>query len=75
MADKQTEPIPIHELVPPITLVAKGAADDQQDQGNLLAAKQLPAFPFAGGVISHCLSKRGSRLMLDCTQAAVGVKF
>ena len=75
MADKQAEPLPIHELVPPITLVAKGAADDQQDQGNLLSAKQLEAFPFAGGVISHCLSKRGNRLMLDCTQAAVAVKF
>jgi type II secretory ATPase GspE/PulE/Tfp pilus assembly ATPase PilB-like protein len=75
MADKQEEPLPIHELVPPITLAAKGADDDRQDQGNLLAAKQSPAFPFAGGVISHCLSKRGSRLMLDCTQSAVAVKF
>ncbi|HJN10192.1 MAG TPA: ATPase, T2SS/T4P/T4SS family [Pirellulaceae bacterium] len=75
MADKQEEIRPLHEMVPPVTLLAKGADDDQQDQGNLLAAKQSPAFLVAGGVISHCLTKRGSRLMLDCTQAAVGVKF
>lgn len=75
MAEKQEEPRPIHELVPPVTLVPRGAGDDQQDQGNLLAAKQSPAFLPTGGVISHCLTKRGSRLMLDCTQAAVGVKF
>jgi type II secretory ATPase GspE/PulE/Tfp pilus assembly ATPase PilB-like protein len=52
-----------------------GAPDKQQDQGNLLAAKQSPAFPVAGGVISHCLSKRGERLLLDFTAQACGVKF
>lgn len=76
MADKQQEePRPIHELVPPVELTARGAESEQQNQGNLLAAKQSPAFLDAGGVISHCLTKRGGRLMLDCTQAAVGVKF
>ncbi len=75
MAEKQEEPRPLHELVPPVTLIAKGCDNDQQNQGNLLAAKQSPAFLPTGGVLSHCLTKRGWRLMLDCTQHAVGVKF
>ena len=75
MAEKQEEVRPIHERVPPVEFTAMGAADKQQDQGNLLAAKQSPVFLDTGGVVSHCLTRRGGRLMLDCSQHAVGVKF
>ena len=52
-----------------------GADSEQQNQGNLLAAKQSPAFPIAGGLLSHALTMRGERIMLDYTQNAVGVRF
>lgn len=76
MARKQEqEERPLHELFPPVTFSGMGAADDKLNQGNVIAAKQIPAFPAAGGVIAHCLSRFGERILLDYTQAAVGVKF
>jgi type II secretory ATPase GspE/PulE/Tfp pilus assembly ATPase PilB-like protein len=65
---------PLHERLPPVTFAAMGAADKQKDQGNLLAAKQSEAFPVAGGLVAHALSRRGERIMLDFTQAGVTVK-
>ena len=48
-AQKKDEDRPLHELLPPVTLKPMGAESDQLNQGNLLAAKQSPAFPVAGG--------------------------
>jgi len=72
---KKDEERPLHELLPPVDLKAMGAATDQEDQGNLIAAKQSPAFPVAGGLIAHCLVSRGDRIMLDFTKNAVGVRY
>lgn len=72
---KSAEERPLHELLPPVTFTPMGAPDKQQDQGNLLAAKQSPVFPVAGGVVSHCLSKRGERVLLDFTAQACGIRF
>ena len=72
---KKDEDRPLHELLPPVTFKAMGAESDQQNQGNLLAAKQSPAFLVAGGLIAHALTLRGDRIMLDFTQAAVAVRF
>jgi type II secretory ATPase GspE/PulE/Tfp pilus assembly ATPase PilB-like protein len=72
---KKDQDRPLHELLPPVTLKAMGAESEQQNQGNLLAAKQSPAFPVAGGLVSHALTKRGDRIMLDFTQNAVAVRF
>jgi type II secretory ATPase GspE/PulE/Tfp pilus assembly ATPase PilB-like protein len=72
---KSAEEKPLHELLPQVTFTPMGAPDKQQNQGNLLAAKQSPVFPIAGGVISHCLSKRGERCLLDFTAQACVVKF
>lgn len=66
---------PWYELLPPVNFTPMGAPDKQLDQGNLLAAKQSPAFPIAGGIISHCLSKRGERILMDYTAQACVVKF
>lgn len=74
MANEKQEK-PLHELLPPVTFNPMGAPDKQQDQGNLLSAKQSPAFPISGGVISHCLTKRGERVLLDFTAQACAVKF
>ena len=71
----EEEQVPLHAQFPPVTFVPKGAPDKQQDQGNLLAAKQSPGFPISGGVFAHCLSRRGERLMLDFTAQGVGVRF
>ena len=75
---KQTqpeEPRPLHELLPPAVVSPMGAPDPQQNQGNLLAAKQSPIFPVACGVLAHCLSRRGERIMLDYTAQGVAVRF
>ncbi|MEO8493750.1 MAG: ATPase, T2SS/T4P/T4SS family [Planctomycetota bacterium] len=74
MAKKQAEE-PVEVVLPPITLVPMGAPDKQQDQANLLAAKQSPAFPIACGVMVHCLMRRGERLMLDYAAEGVAVRF
>lgn len=74
MAKKQDE-VPEEVILPPVTLVPMGAPDKQQDQANLLAAKQSPAFPIASGLLAHCLSRRGERLMLDYAAQGVAVRF
>ena len=74
MAKKQEEQ-PVEVQLPPVTLIPMGAPDKQQDQANLLAAKQSPAFPMANGILAHCLSRRGERVMLDYTAQGVAVRF
>jgi len=66
---------PLHELYPPVTLKPMGAATSQENQGNLLAVKQMPEFPVVGGLIAHAISSRSDRIMLDYTQNAVGVRY
>lgn len=73
MAKKQEEPVEVQ--LPPLTLTPMGAPDKQQDQANLLAAKQSPAFPIAVGLLAHCLMRRGERLMLDYAAQGVAVRF
>ncbi|MFV1968396.1 MAG: ATPase, T2SS/T4P/T4SS family [Pirellulaceae bacterium] len=72
---KKDEDRPLHELLPPVEFKAMGAASSQEDQANLIAARQSPAFPVTGGLIAHCLTSRGERIMLDYTQNAVGVRY
>ncbi|MDA1049987.1 MAG: ATPase, T2SS/T4P/T4SS family [Planctomycetota bacterium] len=74
MAKKQEEE-PVEVRLPPVTLIPMGSPDKQQDQANLLAAKQSPAFPIANGLLAHCLSRRGERLMLDYAAQGVAVRF
>jgi type II secretory ATPase GspE/PulE/Tfp pilus assembly ATPase PilB-like protein len=72
---KKDDDRPIHETLPPVTFKPMGAESSQLDQANLIAVKQSPAFPVAGGLIAHCLTMRGERVMLDYTQNAVGVRY
>jgi type II secretory ATPase GspE/PulE/Tfp pilus assembly ATPase PilB-like protein len=72
---KDKDDKPLHELLPPVSFIPMGAPEKQLDQGNLLAAKQLPAFPVAGGLVSHCLTRRGERILMDFTAQACGLKF
>ncbi|MCA9119041.1 MAG: Flp pilus assembly complex ATPase component TadA [Planctomycetaceae bacterium] len=72
---KKPEEQPAEPQLPPVTLVPMGAPDKQQDQANLLAAKQSPAFPIANGLLAHCLSRRGERVMLDYSAQGVAIRF
>lgn len=73
MAKQQDEPVEVQ--LPPVTLTPMGAPDKQQDQANLLGAKQSPAYPVSLGVLAHCLNRRGERVMLDFTAQGVAVRF
>ena len=73
MAKQPEEPVEVQ--LPPVLITPMGAADKQEDQANLLAAKQSPAFPIANGIMAHCLSRRGERIMLDYAAQGVGVRF
>jgi len=72
---KKGEDLPLHEQLPPVDFTARGAEDSLSDQANLLAAKQSPAYPVAGGLIAHALTLRGERVMLDYAASGVGVKI
>jgi type II secretory ATPase GspE/PulE/Tfp pilus assembly ATPase PilB-like protein len=72
---EQQEEQPLHMRLPPVTFTPMGAPDSQQNQGNLLQAKQSPAFPITSGLVAHCLSRRGERLMMDFTAQGVAVRF
>ena len=72
MARKQAEERPLHELLPPVEFEGMGAEDKQKNQGNVIAAKQSPAFPVAGGLIAHCLTKNGERIR-SCSASVIGV--
>jgi len=74
MAKQQPEE-PVEVQLPPVTLAPMGAPDKQQDQANLLAARQSPAYSLANGLLAHCLNRRGERLMLDYSAQGVAVRF
>jgi general secretion pathway protein E len=75
MAKQQPEEEVVEVQLPPVTITPMGAPDKQQDQANLLGAKQSPAYPIALGLVAHCLSRRGERLMLDYSAQGVAVRF
>jgi len=75
MANQQPEGQPVQVQLPPVTLTAMGAPDAKQNQGNLMSAKASAAFPIACGLLAHCMSRRGDRIMLDYTAQGVAVRF
>ena len=66
---------PAADAPPPITLSAKGAADSQQDQINLLTAKQSPGFIVAQRILAHALDNRAESIILDYTAQGVAVLY
>ena len=46
-----------------------------ESQGVLIAAKQLPGFPTAAGLLANALAVRGDRIWIDYTAAAASVRF
>lgn len=65
----------IDEIGPPVKLSARGAANERDDNVNLLTARQSPGFLTAREVLAEGLNNRASAVMLDYTQASVAVRF
>lgn len=72
---KKEQDRPLYETLPPVHFKAMGAESRQLDEGNLLAAKQMPGFPIASGLMAHALISRATRIMLDYTKTAVAVRY
>ena len=64
-----------HELGPDVKLIAQGAANEQADQANVIAARQSPSFVTAKEIIDQAAKMRADQVMLEYTAAAVGVKY
>ncbi len=64
-----------YEDGPPIDFTCHGAADDAENQANLIAARQSPAYVTLKELVDDILQKRAKRCMLDFTKDAVGVKY
>ncbi len=75
MAQQKKGEQPVVVPLPPVTLSPMGAPDSQQNQANLLGAKQSPAFPLACGLLAYVLSRRGERIMLDYSAEGVAVRL
>jgi type II secretory ATPase GspE/PulE/Tfp pilus assembly ATPase PilB-like protein len=64
-----------HELGPDVKLIAQGGANDQADQATIIAARQSPGYVPAKELIDSTHKMRAEQVMLEYTQAAVGVKY
>ena len=69
-----TERKAAHEKGPPVTLEARDA-DEVEMQARPIRARQLEGFQEARQLVANALTVRGSAIMLDYTQQAVGVRF
>ncbi len=58
-----------------VKFTPKGAADDQKNQANLLAARQNPGFVPAKELIAEMHDKRADMAMLDYNAAGVNVRY
>jgi type II secretory ATPase GspE/PulE/Tfp pilus assembly ATPase PilB-like protein len=54
---------------------APASGDKALDQGNLIAARQFPAFVPAKELMADALNRRADKILLDYTADAVGVKY
>ncbi|WP_442484630.1 GspE/PulE family protein [Aeoliella sp. SH292] len=57
----------------PVELSAVGG-DESTNQGNLVVARQSPGYLLVKDLVVDMVSRRSERMMLDYTQAGVGVK-
>jgi type II secretory ATPase GspE/PulE/Tfp pilus assembly ATPase PilB-like protein len=60
---------------PPVQFTGQGAQDERQNTANVLLAKQSPGFPIARELIADMLDHRADSVMLDYSEAAVGVRY
>jgi type II secretory ATPase GspE/PulE/Tfp pilus assembly ATPase PilB-like protein len=58
-----------------VELMAHGAADDRQNQANLITARQSPGYLFVKELIVDMVSRRSDRLILDYSPQAVSARY
>lgn len=64
-----------HEKGAPVTMVARGAKNDQLDQANLIAARQSKGYLHAKELIASAVDHRAEKIMLDFTAEAAQCRF
>jgi type II secretory ATPase GspE/PulE/Tfp pilus assembly ATPase PilB-like protein len=71
----EAERKPPHEMGPPVKLTAMGAANDIENNANLLRARQAAGFLPTREMLYDALARRGDSIMMDFTQQAVAVRY
>jgi type II secretory ATPase GspE/PulE/Tfp pilus assembly ATPase PilB-like protein len=69
-----TERLAEYEKGAPVDLVALGGKDANQDNVNLLTARQSPGYLSLKDLLAKAIGRSGERILLDCTQQAVNVR-
>jgi type II secretory ATPase GspE/PulE/Tfp pilus assembly ATPase PilB-like protein len=64
-----------HEKGAPVTMVARGAANDQLNQANLIAARQTKGYLQAKDLIASAVDHRAEKIMMDFTAEAAHCRF
>ena len=70
----EVEKLP-HEMGAPVNFVAKGGATPQEDQANLIIARQSPAYLATKELVANTVDRAADRVMLDFTRDAVAVRL
>jgi len=65
----------VHAKGPPVTVHARGGADEREDSARLLAARQSPGLRDARKIIADGLALRADSILLDYTQQGVAVRY
>ncbi len=63
------------EKGPPIELLGEGGETERDDRAHHLAARQLPAFNGARGILTEALSRRGDAIMLEYGKESVVIRY
>jgi type II secretory ATPase GspE/PulE/Tfp pilus assembly ATPase PilB-like protein len=70
-AEKKTQ----HELGPDVKLTARGAANERDDNVNLLTARQSPGFLLTRELLFDAYQRRADGVALDYSEQTVAVKY
>lgn len=60
-----------YEKGPPVDLMAIAAAEERDNQANLLTARQSPGYIFTKELLAEMIARRSDRVLLDYTQQSV----
>jgi type II secretory ATPase GspE/PulE/Tfp pilus assembly ATPase PilB-like protein len=69
------QPKAAHEKGVPVQLTPMGGRSSQEDQANVIAARQSPGFLVARELVADVLAHRADRVMLDYNREAVAVRY
>jgi len=74
MAKQQVEEVQPWQLYPAVELLP-AIKDKNQQQSELIRARQNPGFPVAGGQVAHLLVNRAAQGLFDYTQQGVAIRY